>query len=74
MIIQHILTEDIFPNIFSEAQFHQENNIAKQLNEVVKTFFTGSLKKNTFKTIQSYYNAIIRTASSIVNYRENKSF
>jgi len=74
MIIQHILTEDIFTNIFSDAQFHQENNIAKQLNEVIKTFFTGSLKKNTFKTIQSYYNAIIRTASSIVNHQEKQKF
>ncbi|MGI0481977.1 type ISP restriction/modification enzyme [Geminocystis sp. CENA526] len=74
MIIQHILTEDIFTNIFSDAQFHQENNIAKQLNEVIKTFFTGSVKKNTFKTIQSYYNAIIRTASSIVNHQEKQKF
>ena len=30
MIIQHILTEDIFLNIFNDSQFHQENNIAKQ--------------------------------------------
>jgi len=74
MIIQHILTEDIFTNIFSDAQFHQENNIAKQLNEVIKTFFTGSVKRNTFKTIQNYYNAIIRTASSIVNHQEKQKF
>lgn len=74
MIIQHILTEDIFTNIFSDAQFHQENNIARQLNEVIKTFFIGSVKKNTFKTIQSYYNAIIRTASSIVNHQEKQKF
>ncbi|MGY6528781.1 MAG: type ISP restriction/modification enzyme [Cyanobacterium sp.] len=74
MIIQHILTEDIFTNIFSDAQFHQENNIAKQLNEVIKTFFTGNVKRNTFKTIQSYYNAIIRTASSIVNHQEKQKF
>ncbi|MBL1210186.1 type ISP restriction/modification enzyme, partial [Geminocystis sp. GBBB08] len=74
MIVQHILTEDIFTNIFSDAQFHLENNIAKQLNEVIKTFFTGNVKKNTFKTIQSYYNAIIRTASSIVNHQEKQKF
>ncbi|BAQ59695.1 helicase domain protein [Geminocystis sp. NIES-3708] len=74
MIIQHILTEDIFTNIFSDAQFHQENNIAKQLNEVIKTFFTGNVKRNTFKTIQSYYNVIIRTASNIVNHQEKQKF
>jgi predicted helicase len=65
MIIQHILTEDIFNNIFNDRQFHQENNIAFQLNEVIKTFFTRDIKRNTFKTIQSYYNAIIRTALKI---------
>lgn len=27
MLIQHILTEDIFTNIFHESQFHRENNI-----------------------------------------------
>jgi predicted helicase len=74
MIIQHILTEDIFTNTFNDAQFHQENNIARQLQEVIKTFFTASVKKNTFKTIQSYYNAIIRTASSIDNHHEKQKF
>ena len=28
MLIQHILTKDIFLRVFSEDQFHQENNIA----------------------------------------------
>jgi predicted helicase len=74
MIIQHILTEDIFNNIFSEGQFHQENNIACQLQEVIKTFFTGSIKRNTLKTIESYYSVIIRTASSINNHQEKQKF
>jgi predicted helicase len=74
MIIQHILTEDIFNSIFNDAQFHQENNIAFQLNEVIKTFFTRDIKRNTFKTIQSYYIAIIRTASNIVNHQEKQKF
>jgi hypothetical protein len=28
MIVQHILTEDVFNTIFDETQFHRENNIA----------------------------------------------
>ncbi len=74
MIIQHILTEDIFNNIFNESQFHQENNIALQLQNVIKTFFTGNLKRNTLKTIESYYSVIIRTASNIVNHHEKQKF
>jgi predicted helicase len=74
MIIQHILTEDIFTNIFNESQFHQENNIARQLQEVIKTFFTGNVKRNTLKTIESYYSVIIRTAANIVNHHEKQKF
>ncbi len=74
MIIQHILTEDIFTNIFSEGQFHQENNVACQLQELIKTFFTGSLKRQTLKTIESYYQVIIRTAANIVNHQEKQKF
>ena len=31
MLLQHILTKDIFLSIFREDQFHQENNVAYQL-------------------------------------------
>ena len=39
MMIQHILTEDIFISIFDETQFHRENNMAQALEKVVYTFF-----------------------------------
>jgi predicted helicase len=74
MIIQHILTEDIFINIFNEGQFHRENNIAKALHELIDTFFTGDLKRNTLKTIDSYYTVIIRTTSQIIDYQEKQKF
>ncbi|MCX7999740.1 MAG: hypothetical protein N3A69_12450, partial [Leptospiraceae bacterium] len=47
IVIQHILTADIFNTIFDEVQFHRENNIAKQLEQVVDTFFTGALRRAT---------------------------
>ena len=31
MLLQHILTQDIFLRVFSEDQFHRENNIARRL-------------------------------------------
>lgn len=31
MLIQHILTEEIFTSVFNNADFHHENNIALQL-------------------------------------------
>ena len=74
MIIQHILTEDIFISIFNESQFHQENNIARELHRVVNTFFTGKIKKNAFSKINSYYNVIKRTAANIANHHEKQKF
>jgi len=38
MIIQHILTADIFNVVFDEPHFHRENNIAKELEMVIDTF------------------------------------
>ena len=34
MIIQHVLTEDIFMRVFDEAEFHRENVIAHKLQEI----------------------------------------
>ena len=74
MIIQHILSEDIFINIFNDSQFHQENNIASELQNVINTFFTGKTKRNTFARINSYYEVIKRTAVNIGNHHEKQKF
>ncbi|HTL90276.1 MAG TPA: N-6 DNA methylase [Leptolyngbya sp.] len=74
MLIQHILTEDIFLNIFNESQFHRENNIARELHEIVQTFFTGATRKNVLSTIERYYAVIRRTAANIYNHHEKQKF
>lgn len=74
MLIQHILTEDIFLNIFNESQFHRENNIARELHEIVQTFFTGATRRNTLSTIERYYAVIRRTAANIYNHHEKQKF
>lgn len=74
MMIQHILTEDIFINIFNESQFHRENNIACKLQAVIATFFTGAAKRNTLSTIERYYAVIRRTAANIYNHHEKQKF
>jgi predicted helicase len=74
MIIQHILTEDIFLTVFNESQFHRENVIAKELESVVNTFFTGKVRRETLKTIESYYAVIRREAANISNHHEKQKF
>ncbi len=74
MIIQHILTEDIFNTIFDETQFHRENNIAKELMKVEETFFTGNTKRNTLSGIQHYYQVINAAAATIADHHEKQKF
>ena len=74
MIIQHILTEDIFNTIFDETQFHRENNIARELESVIATFFTGSLRRETLHGIKHYYDTINAAAAGIADHHEKQKF
>ena len=74
MLIQHILTRDIFLRVFSEDQFHQENNIARQLDTLAQTFFTGVLRRNTIDELFPYYGAIAAAAAMIDDYHEKQHF
>ena len=74
MVIQHILTEEIFNAVFDESHFHMENNIARKLDALVKTFFTGDKRRNTLDSIKHYYNVISATAKNIVDHHEKQKF
>ena len=74
MMIQHILTEDIFNTIFDETQFHRENNIARELEQVILTFFKGNTRRVALSTIQHYYQAINAAAAQIADHHEKQKF
>ena len=74
MLIQHILTKDIFLKVFGEDQFHKQNNIARHLDELEDTFFTGDVKRTMVDRLRGYYSAITVTAASIDNYQEKQQF
>ncbi len=74
MIIQHILTDEIFTHVYEESHFHKENNIARELQKVIDTFFTGQIRRDILSSIESYYFVIKREGSSIPNYREKQKF
>ena len=74
MLIQHILTKDIFFRVFDEDQFHKENNIAARLQALEETFFTGNTRRKTVDRLKSYYSAITQTAAGIADHREKQKF
>ncbi|SDU47757.1 N-6 DNA Methylase [Stappia sp. ES.058] len=74
MLIQHILTEEIFSHVFNESDFHHENNIAKELYALEGKFFTGAVKRETLKGLEPYYAAIRANAAQITNHSEKQTF
>ncbi|MFM6991371.1 MAG: DNA methyltransferase, partial [Rhodoferax sp.] len=73
MLIQHILTEEIFAKVFDESDFHQQNNVAKELYALEGAFFTGALKKQTLKGLETYYAAIRAAAAQISSHGEKQT-
>ena len=74
MLIQHILTKDIFLRVFAEDQFHRENNVARQLDALESTFFTGNVRRQAVDRLRAYYGAIGRAADDIAEYGEKQQF
>ncbi len=74
MLIQHILTEEIFAKVFDDSDFHQHNNVARELYALEGEFFTGALKKQTLKGLDTYYAAIRAAAAQISSHGEKQTF
>lgn len=74
MLIQHLLTEEIFTSVFNEAQFHRENNVARELASVTETFFRGALRRDTLERIRPYYAVIQQAAVNIADHHEKQQF
>ena len=74
MLIQHIMTKDIFLRVFAEDQFHRENNVARQLDALEGTFFTGNVRRQAVDRLRAYYGAIGRAADDIAEYGEKQQF
>jgi predicted helicase len=74
MMIQHILTSDIFNKIFNDPEFHRHNNIAHELEKLIETLFNHSARRNLMGNIEHYYDAINAAASSVVDHHEKQKF
>jgi predicted helicase len=74
MLIQHILTEDIFARVFGNDDFHRENNVAQALHHLDATFWRGDVKRQTLAALEPYYAAIRATAALISSHSEKQGF
>lgn len=74
MIIQHILTEDLFKSVFDESDFHHENNIASQLEDLVNTFMSRSMRQNQLGELGHYYKTLNAQAALVSDHHEKQKF
>ena len=74
MMIQHILTSDIFNKIFDDPDFHNHNTIAAELEKLIGILFTYAERRNLLHSIEHYYEAINATAAGITDHHEKQKF
>ena len=74
MLIQHVLTEDIFAKVFDNPDFHQHNNIAAELKKVEDALFGRGEKAQLLRALAPYYSGIASTAALIQSHSEKQGF
>ena len=74
MVIQHILTEDLFKSVFDESDFHHENNIARELEQLVNSFMNRSIRQNQLGELGHYYKTLNAQASMVSDHHEKQKF
>ena len=74
MLIQHILTEQIFRDIFPVSEFHRANHLAVALTELESAFLRGETRRNLLMRLEPYYTAIRRTAAGAISAAEKQEF
>lgn len=74
MLIQHILTEEIFTQVFDNAEFHRHNNVAQRLYALEEKLFVGGLKQEILHKVQPYYATIKSTAALVSDHKEKQAF
>lgn len=74
MLIQHVLTEDIFAKVFENPDFHRQNNVAKALYDLEDKLFGYGEKQKLLKALGPYYAGISSTAALIESHSEKQGF
>ena len=74
MLIQHILTEDIFAHVFNDGDFHRENNVARSSTRSRACSSPATSSSDTLQALEPYYAAIRATAALIHSHKEKQAF
>ena len=75
MLIQHLLTEQIFHTVFDTPDFARRNVIAKEIEKVIDALVGQSFSRHEFlRPLNPFYTAIKRTAATIDDFSQKQGF
>jgi len=74
MLIQHVLTGEVFAAVFPGTSYHEDNSVARELHKLEETFFTGNTRHQMLKGLEPYYAAIRKAAADIVTHHQKQTF
>ena len=74
MLIQHILTDQIFQAVFPASAFHRANHLARSVSELELSFLRGEARLSLLSRLEPYFAAIRRTAANAVTHEDKQDF
>ena len=75
MLIQHLLTEEIFRTVFDNPDFTRRNVIAVEIEKVIDALIEQSFSRQEFlRPLNPFYERIKRTAATISDFSQKQGF
>ncbi len=74
MLVQHILTDQVFRAVFPSSNFHAENHLAVAIGGLERSFLRGETRANLLKRLEPYFAAIRQAAANTITSYEKQTF
>ena len=75
MLIQHLLTEEIFSTVFDNRDFTRRNIIAREIENVVDALTEHAYNRAEFlRELAPFYSAIQRAAATFIDFSQKQHF
>ena len=75
MLIQHLLTEEIFSTVFDNRDFTRRNIIAREIEKVIDALTEHAYNRAEFlRELAPFYSAIQRAAATFIDFSQKQHF
>ena len=75
MLIQHLLTEEIFSTVFDNRDFTRRNIIAREIESVIDALTEHAYNRAEFlRELAPFYSAIQRAAATFIDFSQKQHF